>query len=84
MLHASCTFSRVARCYLVWLLCSWMYTPLACIRCFQHSLSSKLLLLLLLGLQGNDNVLQKAAAPIATLSSHADPWPHYIMSSACK
>jgi len=34
--------------------------------------------------EGNDNVLQKAAAPIATLSSHADPWPHYIMSGACE
>lgn len=34
--------------------------------------------------QGNDNVLEKAAAPIATLSSHADPWPHYIMTGACE
>lgn len=28
--------------------------------------------------QGNDNVLEKAAAPLATISSHADPWPHYM------
>jgi hypothetical protein len=34
--------------------------------------------------EGNDNVLEKAAAPIATLASHADPWPHYIMSGACE
>jgi uncharacterized membrane protein (UPF0136 family) len=33
--------------------------------------------------EGNENVLQKAAAPLATLSSHSDPWPHYIMSGAC-
>lgn len=34
--------------------------------------------------EGNDNVLQKAAAPLATISSHSDPWPHYIMSGACE
>lgn len=33
--------------------------------------------------QGNDSIIEKAAAPIATVSSHADPWPHYIMSGAC-
>lgn len=27
--------------------------------------------------------LLQAAAPLATVSSHADPWPHYIMSGAC-
>jgi uncharacterized membrane protein (UPF0136 family) len=30
-----------------------------------------------------DSKAEKAAAPIATLSSHVDPWPHYIMSLAC-
>lgn len=34
--------------------------------------------------EGNDNALQAAAAPIATISSHADPYPHYIMSGACE
>lgn len=38
----------------------------------------------LLAPEGNDNVLEKAAAPLATLSSHSDPWPHYIMSGACE
>ncbi|WIA33908.1 hypothetical protein OEZ86_007007 [Tetradesmus obliquus] len=33
--------------------------------------------------QGNDNVLEKVAAPIATVASHSDPWPHYLMSGAC-
>jgi hypothetical protein len=33
---------------------------------------------------GNHNVLEKAAAPLATVSSHADPWPHYIMTGACE
>ncbi|GBF93116.1 hypothetical protein Rsub_05845 [Raphidocelis subcapitata] len=33
--------------------------------------------------EGNDAVLQKAASPLATVSSHTDPWPHYIMSGAC-
>lgn len=28
--------------------------------------------------QGNDNIVEKVAAPLATLSSHADPWPHYM------
>jgi hypothetical protein len=37
-----------------------------------------------LDLQGNDNILEKAAAPIATVASHADPWPHYLMSVACE
>jgi hypothetical protein len=25
----------------------------------------------------------QAAAPLATISSHTDPWPHYIMAGAC-
>eukprot|EP00879_Flechtneria_rotunda_P015964 GHRR01016696.1.p1 GENE.GHRR01016696.1~~GHRR01016696.1.p1 ORF type:complete len:156 (-),score=48.87 GHRR01016696.1:250-717(-) len=33
--------------------------------------------------EGNDNILEKAAAPIATIASHADPWPHYLMTGAC-
>jgi hypothetical protein len=33
---------------------------------------------------GNDNVLQKVGAPLAAISSHADPWPHYTMSAACE
>lgn len=27
--------------------------------------------------------LEKVASPLATLSSHVDPWPHYIMGAAC-
>jgi hypothetical protein len=27
--------------------------------------------------------IEKVASPLATLSSHVDPWPHYIMSAAC-
>ena len=34
--------------------------------------------------EGNDSILQKAAAPLATFASHPDPWPHYIMSGAYK
>jgi hypothetical protein len=30
------------------------------------------------------NVVEKVASPLATLSSHVDPWPHYIMSAACE
>lgn len=29
-------------------------------------------------------VVEKVASPLATLSSHVDPWPHYIMSAACE
>lgn len=32
----------------------------------------------------DQNVAQQAAAPVATLSSSVDPWPHYIMSGACE
>jgi hypothetical protein len=31
----------------------------------------------------NDNIAQAAAAPIATVASHADPWPHYLLTGAC-
>jgi hypothetical protein len=30
------------------------------------------------------NAAEKLASPLATLSSHVDPWPHYIMSAACE
>jgi len=29
-------------------------------------------------------VVEAVASPLATLSSHLDPWPHYIMSAACE
>ncbi|KIY92913.1 hypothetical protein MNEG_15051 [Monoraphidium neglectum] len=35
------------------------------------------------GPDGNEDVAKKAAAPLATASSHSDPYPHYIMSGAC-
>jgi hypothetical protein len=31
-----------------------------------------------------NNPIQKVAAPLATISSHSDPWPHYFMSGACE
>ena len=31
----------------------------------------------------DQNTLQQAASPVATLSSHMDPFPHYIASAAC-
>ncbi|KXZ49720.1 hypothetical protein GPECTOR_20g577 [Gonium pectorale] len=31
----------------------------------------------------DQNALQRTSSPMATLSSHLDPYPHYIMSGAC-
>jgi uncharacterized membrane protein (UPF0136 family) len=31
----------------------------------------------------NEKTSQKAAAPLASLSSHVDPFPHYVMAAAC-
>ncbi|KAG2488772.1 hypothetical protein HYH03_012769 [Edaphochlamys debaryana] len=31
----------------------------------------------------DQDAVKRAASPVATLSSHVDPWPHYIMSGAC-
>ncbi|GIL95791.1 hypothetical protein Vretimale_1723, partial [Volvox reticuliferus] len=31
----------------------------------------------------DQDALKRASSPIATLSSHVDPYPHYIMSGAC-
>lgn len=32
----------------------------------------------------DQSATQMAAAPVATLSSAVDPWPHYTMSAACE
>ncbi|GLC44276.1 hypothetical protein PLESTB_000760100 [Pleodorina starrii] len=31
----------------------------------------------------DQSAIKQAASPVATLSSHVDPYPHYIMSGAC-
>jgi len=33
--------------------------------------------------EGNTDIAKKAAAPLATISSHTDPYPHYLMAGAC-
>lgn len=32
----------------------------------------------------DQDVVKQVASPMATLSSHVDPYPHYIMSGACE
>eukprot|EP00877_Chromochloris_zofingiensis_P009254 jgi/Chrzof1/4582/Cz14g19040.t1 len=32
--------------------------------------------------ENKDSLTEQAAAPLATVSSHSDPWPHYLMSAA--
>lgn len=32
----------------------------------------------------DQSVTAQVASPVASLSSKVDPWPHYIMSGACR
>ncbi len=32
----------------------------------------------------DQDVVKRVSSPMATVSSHLDPYPHYIMSGACK